>query len=98
MDKLLRLGSAEEGKQKTRVEAPATDTFIDELIEAGAWRQLSLFEHSSGWNESVCAELRGTRARGERGPTRGRDPPHEREGTPHEREGPAPPREGGTPP
>ena len=31
-----------------------------ELVEAGAWRQLSLYEESTGWDEAVCAALHAT--------------------------------------
>ena len=29
-----------------------------ELVEAGSWRQLTLFQTASGWNATVCAHLR----------------------------------------
>ena len=31
-----------------------------ELVEAGGWRQLSLYEEGTGWDESVCAALAAT--------------------------------------
>ena len=27
------------------------------MVEAGAWRQLSLYEESTGWDVPVCASL-----------------------------------------